>query len=71
MESRVPAVLEVLRGRPTAEVAAQYQKIGYDRPIVARYLNWAGGFVTGDWKTTVTPGNGTVEVRTVWEPDAS
>lgn len=52
------------RPRDPAEVAAQYQKIGYDRPIVARYLDWAGGFVAGDWKTTVTPGNGTVEVRT-------
>jgi peptide/nickel transport system permease protein len=52
------------RPRDPAEVAAQYQKIGYDRPVLARYLDWAGGFVTGDWKTTVTPGNGTVEVRT-------
>jgi ABC-type dipeptide/oligopeptide/nickel transport system permease component len=52
------------RPRDPAEVAAQYQRIGYDRPVVARYLDWASGFVTGDWKTTVTPGNGTVEVRT-------
>jgi ABC-type dipeptide/oligopeptide/nickel transport system permease component len=51
------------RPRSDAEVAAQYQRIGYDRPVVARYLDWAGGFVTGDWKTTVVPGNGAVEVR--------
>ncbi|MGQ0480119.1 MAG: ABC transporter permease [Pseudonocardia sp.] len=51
------------RPRADTEIAAQYQRIGYDRPIVERYLDWAGGFVTGDWKTTVVPGNGTVEVR--------
>ena len=51
------------RPRDAGEIATQYQRIGYDRPVVERYLDWAGGFVTGDWKTTVTPGNGTVEVR--------
>ncbi len=51
------------RPRADTEIAAQYQRIGYDRPIMERYLDWAGGFVTGDWKTTVVPGNGTVEVR--------
>lgn len=51
------------RPRTEGEIAAQYQKIGYDKPVVERYVDWAGGFVTGDWKTTVTPGNGTVEVR--------
>jgi peptide/nickel transport system permease protein len=25
------------------------EKLGADRPIVVRYLSWAGGFVTGDW----------------------
>lgn len=52
------------RPRAPAEIATQYQKIGYDQPVVERYLDWAGGFVTGDWKTTVIPGNGTVDVRT-------
>jgi peptide/nickel transport system permease protein len=52
------------RPRAPEEIATQYQKIGYDQPVVDRYLDWAGGFVTGDWKTTVIPGNGTVDVRT-------
>ncbi|MGH3615570.1 MAG: ABC transporter permease [Pseudonocardia sp.] len=51
------------RPRTEGEIAAQYQRIGYDKPVVERYVDWAGGFVTGDWKTTVTPGNGTVDVR--------
>jgi peptide/nickel transport system permease protein len=51
------------RPRTPAEIATQYQHIGYDKPLVPRYLDWAGGFVTGDWKTTVTPGNGVVDVR--------
>ena len=51
------------RPRTEGEIAAQYQRIGYDKPVLERYVNWAGGFVTGDWKTTVTPGNGTVDVR--------
>ncbi|NLE23207.1 MAG: ABC transporter permease [Actinobacteria bacterium] len=25
------------------------ERLGADRPIVVRYLSWAGGFVTGDW----------------------
>lgn len=51
------------RPRTEGEIVAQYEKIGYDKPVVERYVDWAGGFVTGDWKTTVTPGNGTVDVR--------
>ena len=51
------------RPRTEGEIAAAYQRIGYDKPVVERYVDWAGGFVVGDWKTTVTPGNGTVDVR--------
>lgn len=51
------------RPRTPGEIAAQYQRIGYDKPVLARYVDWAEGFVVGDWKTTVTPGNGTLEVR--------
>jgi peptide/nickel transport system permease protein len=25
------------------------ERLGADRPVVVRYLSWAGGFVTGDW----------------------
>lgn len=52
------------RARTEQEIATQYARIGYDKPVVARYVDWAGGFVQGDWKTTVTPGNGVVDVRT-------
>jgi peptide/nickel transport system permease protein len=37
------------------------EQMGMDRPLYARYLSWAGGFVTGDWgesallKTAVFP----------------
>ena len=24
-------------------------QLGYDQPVVIRYLRWAGGLVTGDW----------------------
>jgi ABC-type dipeptide/oligopeptide/nickel transport system permease component len=51
------------RPRTEGEIATQYQRIGYDKPVVERYIDWADGFVTGDWKTTVTPGEGTVDVR--------
>ncbi len=51
------------RPRTEGEIAAQYQRIGYDKPVVGRYLDWADGFVVGDWKSTVTPGNGAVDVR--------
>ena len=49
--------------RTESEIAAAYQRIGYDKPVLERYVDWADGFVVGDWKTTVTPGNGTVDVR--------
>jgi peptide/nickel transport system permease protein len=31
------------------DVAALNKKLGADRPIVVRYVAWAGKFVTGDW----------------------
>ncbi len=52
------------RPRTEQEIATQSARIGYDKPAVSRYLDWAGGVVRGDWKTTVTPGNGVVDVRT-------
>lgn len=51
------------RPRTEGEIAAQYQRVGYDKPVIPRYLDWASGFVTGDWKTTVIPGNGTADVK--------
>jgi ABC-type dipeptide/oligopeptide/nickel transport system permease component len=51
------------RPRTEGEIAAAYQRIGYDKPVLERYVDWADGFLIGDWKTTVTPGNGTVDVQ--------
>ena len=56
---RVEAAAAPHRGRDRRRLPA----IGYDKPVLERYVDWAGGFVAGDWKTTVTPGNGTVDVR--------
>ncbi|WP_028923676.1 ABC transporter permease [Pseudonocardia acaciae] len=51
------------RPRAPAEVAAQYERIGWNKPAPQRYLDWVGGFVKGDWKTTVSPGSGDLDVR--------
>src|SRR5512143_696494 len=32
-----------------ADVAALNHKLGADRPLIVRYVAWAGNFVTGDW----------------------
>jgi peptide/nickel transport system permease protein len=54
---------KTLRPRTPAEVATEYHRIGWDKSATERYVGWAEGFVTGDWKTTVTPGSGDVQVR--------
>jgi ABC-type dipeptide/oligopeptide/nickel transport system permease component len=54
---------KTLRARTPAEVATEYHRIGWDRSPEQRYIDWAEGFVTGDWGTTITPGSGTLEVR--------
>jgi len=54
---------KTLRPRTPAEVATEYHRIGWDRSPEQRYIDWAGGFVKGDWGTTVTPGSGTLDVR--------
>ncbi|GAA2694180.1 MULTISPECIES: ABC transporter permease [Actinosynnema] len=43
--------------RSDAEIAAAYEMTGYNKPVVERYTDWAGNFVTGDWGQTVVPGN--------------
>ncbi|MBO0693142.1 MAG: ABC transporter permease [Acidimicrobiaceae bacterium] len=37
----------------SAQVAAFDQQHGFDRPLVIRYLHWLGGFVSGNWGTSV------------------
>jgi peptide/nickel transport system permease protein len=34
------------------QVAALNSELGLDRPVWDRYLDWLGGFVTGDWGTS-------------------
>lgn len=53
------ALAEVLPGDVGRSILGPYateeqvqilnEKLGADRPIVVRYVSWAGGFVTGDW----------------------
>ncbi|GAA5147093.1 ABC transporter permease [Pseudonocardia eucalypti] len=54
---------KMLQPRTPEEISAQYERIGWNRSAPERYLDWAGGFVTGDWGTTITPGSGTEDVR--------
>lgn len=53
------ALAEVLPGDVGRSILGPYateeqvqllnEKLGADRPLVVRYVSWAGGFVTGDW----------------------
>ncbi|WP_033440076.1 ABC transporter permease [Saccharothrix sp. NRRL B-16314] len=43
--------------RTPAEIAAAYERTGYNKPFMERYVDWAGDFVTGDWGESVVPGN--------------
>jgi peptide/nickel transport system permease protein len=43
--------------RSQAEISAAYERAGYNKPIIPRYVDWATNFVKGDWGETVVPGN--------------
>ncbi|RKT52616.1 ABC transporter permease [Saccharothrix australiensis] len=43
--------------RTPAEISAAYERTGYNKPFLERYVDWAGDFVTGDWGESVVPGN--------------
>ncbi|MFI9816956.1 ABC transporter permease [Saccharothrix variisporea] len=43
--------------RTEAEISLAYERTGYNKPFLERYVKWAGDFVTGDWGETVVPGN--------------
>ncbi|NLX11061.1 MAG: ABC transporter permease [Chloroflexi bacterium] len=47
-------VARVLLGREASPeaVAAKRAELGLDQPLVVQYVEWLGGFVTGDWGTT-------------------
>jgi ABC-type dipeptide/oligopeptide/nickel transport system permease component len=46
-----------------AAIAAAYQRAGLDTPFLTRYWNWLTGFLSGDWGTTVNPGQTAQEVQ--------
>lgn len=46
-----------------AAIAAAYQRAGLDQPLLTRYWQWLTGFVSGDWGTTVNPGQTAQEVE--------
>jgi ABC-type dipeptide/oligopeptide/nickel transport system permease component len=39
------------------QIAAALEKAGYNKPFFGRYLDWLGGFISGDWKSGVVPGS--------------
>jgi peptide/nickel transport system permease protein len=49
--------------RTPAEIELAYERTGYNDPFLERYVDWVGGFVTGDWGTTVIPGSGSKDVQ--------
>ena len=49
--------------RTPAEISAAYERTGYNKPLIPRYVNWATNFVKGDWGQTVVPGNAGQEVK--------
>ena len=46
-----------------AAIAAAYQRAGLDTPFLTRYWEWLTRFVSGDWGTTVNPGQTSQEVQ--------
>jgi ABC-type dipeptide/oligopeptide/nickel transport system permease component len=49
--------------RSPQEIELAYERTGYNDPFLERYVHWAGGFVTGDWGSSVVPGSGTRDVQ--------
>ncbi|WP_216209450.1 ABC transporter permease [Amycolatopsis aidingensis] len=49
-----------LRARPDVSpetIAAFAQQLGLDQPLVPRYFDWLGDFLTGDWGLSIAQGN--------------
>lgn len=48
-------VTQILGGKASAEQRAQLrEQLGLDDPLIVRYANWLGGFLTGDLGTSYT-----------------
>jgi len=54
---------KLLKARTPAEISSEYTGSAGTARRQSATWTWAGGFVTGDWKTTIIPGNGTQDVR--------
>ncbi len=52
-------VARLILGREASpEAIAQFnQRFGLDQPSLIQYVNWLGGFVTGNWGTSFSAGN--------------
>lgn len=50
-----PAVAVLGEGRTPAEYAAMRSKMGLDEPLLARYFDWLGGVLTGDFGRSLVP----------------
>jgi peptide/nickel transport system permease protein len=51
-------VARIILGRDAGEaaLAALRQDLGLDQPLPVQYINWLGGFVTGDWGLSYSTG---------------
>lgn len=55
-------VAKLVLGREASaqEVANFNERFGLDQPIILQYVNWLGGFLTGDWGNSYIGGNAPV-----------
>ncbi|HET8622396.1 MAG TPA: ABC transporter permease [Gemmatimonadales bacterium] len=51
-----PAALLLGPNATPAQIAAQRETLGLDRPVAAQYATWMGRFATGDWGTSIVTG---------------
>lgn len=54
-----------LRSQPNISpeaIAATAHALGIDQPLIPRYFDWLGGFLTGDWGVSIAQGQGLQEV---------
>lgn len=58
-----PAVAILGEGRAPAEYAAKRAELGLDGNVFARYVEWLGGALTGDFGTSLVPPRGDVMDR--------
>jgi peptide/nickel transport system permease protein len=56
------AELYSLPGVSPEAIAATAHELGLDKPLVPRYFDWLGGFLTGDWGISIAQGSAREEV---------